>query len=343
MSIKSRIDFEQASTVEQVAQEQAKSASLNAQQLFDENTQFELVAAEEELAEIIIDSKPKRRWGLKALGISFLSLVGWQTVDHIASAFAQGDWLSLGWGGFVGALSLLGVRAVGSEWLYLRRLKQRQSERERGEQLLVKEGIGEAKAFCQKVVEKGAKHSEGYDRWLHSLSATHNDREVLEMFDSMVLTAQDEQARQLVAKHAKEAGLMVAVSPLATADMLLVAWRTLSMVNKLSALYGVELSYFSRIAMLKMLVRNMAMVGVSEIALDASMDMLSMDLTGKISARAGQGLGVGLLTARLGLKTMEMLRPLPWLGRRPLKLVDVRKDLLREFRRIGQGNKTETK
>nr|WP_086940536.1 TIGR01620 family protein [Thaumasiovibrio occultus] len=336
MSLKQRIDFSEPETKD-------STVALDAQRLFDEKDTFEITAptaAEQSVVSVLQDQSKKSRWGLKAIVGGFIGLTLWQSVDTMVTAFSSGDWLSLGWGGLIGLVSLVGAHAIGREAWYLQRLKRRQTEREYAETLLESDGVGKAKAFCQQLVEKQNRHSEGYDRWLHSLSAAHNDREVLELFDSMVLTQQDEQARKLVAKHAKEAGLMVAVSPLATADMLLVAWRTLAMVNRLCELYGVELSYLSRVAMLKMLVRNMALIGASEIALDAGVDMLSLDITGKVSVRAAQGLGVGLLTARLGLRTMAMLRPVPWLGEAPLKLSDVRKDLLKQLR-IGSTSKQE--
>ncbi|WP_413111424.1 YcjF family protein [Thaumasiovibrio sp. DFM-14] len=339
MSIKGRIEFPQPKE----ATKQSNDMPLTAQTLFDDTAPFELTttAAEEQLTNVLTVQKKNKRWGWRIAAVSFIGLVAGQTVTNISTSISQGDWLSLGWSGLIGGVAVLGVSAIVKEAWYLRHLKRRQHEREVGERLLANDGIGEAKGFCQQLMTQSGKHSEGYDRWLHALSGTHNDREVLEMFDSMVLSVQDEHAKALVAKHAREAGMMVAVSPLATADMLLVAWRALAMVNGLSRIYGVELSYVSRLAMLKMLIRNMALVGASEIAIDASMDMLSMDLTGKISVRAGQGLGVGLLTARLGLRTMEMLRPLPWLGERPLRLSMVRKELLLKFKSLLSTDKNK--
>jgi putative membrane protein len=39
--------------------------------------------------------------------------------------------------------------------------------------------------------------------------------------------------------------------------------------------------------------------------------VVSAELAGKISARAGQGISVGILTARIGYKAMELSRPIP--------------------------------
>ena len=106
------------------------------------------------------------------------------------------------------------------------------------------------------------------------------------------------------------------------------------MIDKLANVYGIELGYWSRIKLFKLVLINMAAAGASELAIDASMDLVSMDLAGKVSARAGQGLGVGILTARLGLKAMSLLRPIPRHNDRKVKLSDLRKAVLSEIKRI---------
>ena len=57
-----------------------------------------------------------------------------------------------------------------------------------------------------------------------------------------------------------------------------------------------------------MVLVNLAFAGATEIVQDLGMDWLSQDITAKLSARAAQGIGVGLLTARLGIKAMEFVR-----------------------------------
>lgn len=110
--------------------------------------------------------------------------------------------------------------------------------------------------------------------------------------------------------------------------MLLVAWRNFKMIDNLSQVYGVELGYASRIQLLRLVLANMALAGASELAIDAGVDLMSMDLAGKLSARAGQGVGVGILTARLGLKAMALLRPIPWQPQTQVKLSAIRKEII---------------
>ena len=97
------------------------------------------------------------------------------------------------------------------------------------------------------------------------------------------------------------------------------------MLDNLADIYGVELGYWSRIKLFKAVLFNMAMAGVSDLAVDASIDLLSMDLAGKVSTRAAQGFGVGILTARLGIRAMDLLRPLKWQDGHEVKLSSIRK------------------
>ncbi|MCW8327328.1 YcjF family protein [Photobacterium sp. SDRW27] len=329
-SYKTKILFDEPEKTENEPEQE-----LTAQQQFATDNTFLPDAVsepdvEEQLAQTL-GSKPKRsgRW-LRGLLIAGAAMTGWQTLDYVVTAYQSADWLAFGWSVIVGAVAATGITALGREFFKLRRLKQRQSEREQAQMLLDADGIGQGKAFCIKLAKQSDIREDhtGYDRWMQSLAATHNDREVLELYDQMVLTHQDKLARRLVAKYASEAAVMVAVSPLAIADMLLVAWRNFRLVDQVSAVYGVELGYWSRIKLVKLVLANMAVAGATEVIADTGMDMLSMDLAGRMSTRVAQGVGVGLLTGRLGLKAISLMRPLPWQPEQQPKLSEIRKDLV---------------
>lgn len=127
---------------------------------------------------------------------------------------------------------------------------------------------------------------------------------------------------------------MVAVSPLTLVDMALVAWRSLAMIDRLCRLYGLELSYPGRIRLLRSVLYQMAFAGATEMAGDAGMQMLSMNLAGRLSTRAAQGMGIGLLSARLGLRTQRLTRPLPFSEENLPRLGDLRRELWHQLRRL---------
>ncbi|USH01496.1 YcjF family protein [Grimontia kaedaensis] len=328
-------DYKKAVVFDEPEKQQDELPELTLQRQFEQdNTSFAVTSVEEEsdaekALEATLTSPRKKRWGLRALAVAGIGLVCWQTVDSVWTAVQTGDWLTVGWSGFVAGIAAMGLGALGREFLALRRLKGRQDERDEVTAIMAAEGIGKAKGVCEKLSKQsGVELTAGYDKWQTSLAATHNDREVFELYDQMVVTEQDVRAKKMVTKYASEAAVMVALSPLAIADMLLVAWRNFRLLEQISTVYGVKLGYWSRIRLLKLVLANMAFAGASEAITDIGTDLLSVDIAGKLSARAAQGLGVGLLTARLGYKAMSVMRPMPYIGTNAPKLSDMRKQLL---------------
>jgi len=129
---------------------------------------------------------------------------------------------------------------------------------------------------------------------------------------------------------------MIAVSPLALVDMAFIAWRNLRLINRIATLYGIELGYYSRLRLFKLVLLNIAFAGASELVREIGMDWMSQDLAARLSARAAQGIGAGLLTARLGIKAMELCRPLPWIDNDKPKLGDFRRELIGQLKGVVQ-------
>ncbi|OCH32179.1 TIGR01620 family protein [Aliivibrio fischeri] len=311
--------------------------ALNTQKLFNDNVTFipQKTEDEEELDSSDIEMpliKKGTHWSIKTLVIGFLGLTLWQSIDHVITAIQSADFLSLGWAGLISFAALLGVTAIGRELLTLRKLKDRAELQEQVTELIDGNGIGQAKVFCEGLARKNLKLNPiEYTRWQNIIEPHHSNAEVFEMYDSMVISVQDKRAKALISKHAGESALMVALSPLAVVDMLLVAWRNIRLIEQVSEVYGVELGYWGRLRLFKMVLQNMAFAGATEIATDVGVDMLSTGLAGKLSTRAAQGLGIGLITARFGLKTMDLMRPLPWMNDEVPKLSDMRKTIVAQL------------
>ncbi|WP_323944798.1 YcjF family protein [Aeromonas hydrophila] len=297
-----------------------------------EEASFELLDELEELTEVesALVIKPRRRhrllaWGLGAVGVLSLGQYGAFLYDQfLTTPLWGGAWLA------ASALVAAGTAGVvGREWLRLRTLKRRQDVRSRAEDLLAHQGVGQGQAFCEGLAERsGDKGREGYQTWLAQLDESHSDREVLTLYSQLVLGERDKLAQARVAKWSGEAAVLVALSPLATVDMMLMLWRNLRMIEDIADVYAIELGYWSRIRLIRQVFRNMLYAGATELVTEVGMDLLGAELTAKLSARAAQGVGAGLLTARLGLRTIEACRPLPWCADEKPRLSELRKRLI---------------
>jgi len=281
--------------------------------------------------------RPKKQ---KWLGIGivscFMGLIAWQALDSLVTAYQHSNWLVLGWSVFLGGFSGLGVLRLIKEWRMLRRLKSHFSKQEMAEKVINDDGVGNAETLCRTLLPTvhDEQLSEAVERWNTALDPSYNDKEVFELYNAMIVKQQDDRAVRVVSKYSADSAVMVALSPLAIVDMLLVAWRSLKMLDELADIYQIELGYWSKLRLLKLVLINMAFAGVTELAIDSGMDVLSTNLVQKLSARAGQGVGVGLMTARLGIQSMKVMRPLPWLVDSKTSLAAVRKNIIKNVFKV---------
>nr|WP_237332866.1 TIGR01620 family protein [Zobellella iuensis] len=284
-------------------------------------------APEPPLAESL---RPHRRhWLWWSGGLLLLLLLLAHSAVNLWQTWQDSLLLGAAWSMALGLLALAALGRLWRELRLLRTLERVSSQRERAEQLLAAQGSGQARTFCEQLArQSGLVQSDAYQTWLQSLSEQEQDAEVLALYSRQVLSVQDRQARARVLKWSGEAAVMVAASPLATVDMLLVLWRNLKMIEDISACYGIRLGALSRWRLIRRLLRHLLYVGASEAALDMGMDLLGLELAGRLSARAGQGVGAGLLTARLGLQAMDLCRPVPWQGDERKQLGGIRRALV---------------
>lgn len=281
--------------------------------------------------------RPKRSLWRKMVGVGIglfgISVVA-QGAQWLHDAWLTRDWFALGGGIAAGLIIAAGAGSLAGEWRRLWRLRQRAEERDRGRELLNSHGMGKGRAFCEKLAQQ-AGLDQGHpalQRWHAALHETQNDREIVALYAQLVQPVLDRQARRDISRHAAEATLMIAVSPLALVDMAFIAWRNLRLVNRIARVYGIELGYFSRIRLFRLVLLNMAFAGASELVREVGMDWMSQDIAARLSARAAQGIGAGLLTARLGIKAMELCRPLPWLEDDKPRLGDFRRELIGQLK-----------
>jgi putative membrane protein len=289
--------------------------------------------------------RPKRTLWRKmvtaGLALAGITVIG-QGVQWAMNAWQTQDWVALG-GCAAGTLIVgAGVGSIASEWRRLWRLRQRAHERDEARELLQSHGTGKGRAFCEKLAQQAGldKSHPALQRWYAAIHETQSDREIVTLYAHLVQPVLDAQARREISRSAAESTLMIAVSPLAMVDMAFIAWRNLRLINRIAALNGIELGYHSRLRLFRLVLLNMAFAGASELVREVGMDWMSQDLAARLSARAAQGIGAGLLTARLGIKAMELCRPLPWIDGDKPRLGDFRRQLITQVKETLQKGKS---
>lgn len=276
-----------------------------------------------------------RRWSwlarLSLMALILLTLV--QTGLGLRDAWVASPWLFSFYGVVLGLVGSWAIVGAVSEYQKLKRLKQVADTQDTGARLALSMQMGEADSFIDNIV-RHYPDSQGLQRLRHSLKDEHNDAEKVLLFEDLVLTERDELAKKVVCRYAAESAVLLAASPLAALDMAIILWRNQRMLRDVAACYGIELGYWSRIKLIRSIVINIIYAGTSELVTDLGTQLLSVEMTGKLSARLAQGLGGGLLTARLGYQAMALCRPIGFReGQRP-KLSKVHQELLIELKQF---------
>ena len=281
---------------------------LNAYQNLEENREVEGDLLFEE------DFKPSRfriRLIMTSLVLFCIALLA-QGVQWIVNAITDQQWITLFFAVAFLLISLTGVGTIFQEWRKLRKLRQHELMQQESEQYraeLPTTSGEKSQIFCKQLLEQmqiTPQLEQSQKQWLSQINEYHNSEQVMTLFSETVLSPLDKQAQKLIAKHARDNAVIVALSPVAIADVLMVAWRNFALINKITRIYGMELGYFSRLHLFKMVIKNMVFAGTTELVAG----MLSHNVLRRLFGQAIQGLGVGILTARLGIKAMEFCRPM---------------------------------
>ncbi|MBZ9612025.1 TIGR01620 family protein [Rheinheimera maricola] len=286
--------------------------------------------------------KPPSRWWWTLASVTLLAVVllsVWQWLLVLQQSWqqsvVQGAVLTL----ISAAVLLLLSTLVWREATLWRRLARNRKWQQSADRIRHSVQFGEAEALCQAIASSlpsSPEISRAVTLWRSAVKDEHSDEEQLQLFENFVLAQLDQQAQKLIYRAATDSSLAVAISPFALADMLLVLWRSSRLVRELAQLYGGAIGQLRSVVLLKQLFTALLWAGGSELALDMASDVMSSELTAKLSARAGQGIIAGLLVARLGNLAQQKLRPLPATASAKVSLKSLANALVARFKTAAQ-------
>jgi putative membrane protein len=142
----------------------------------------------------------------------------------------------------------------------------------------------------------------------------------------------DQEAVRLVSAAAKRVSVVTAVSPRALIDMGFVLVTTLALVRRLALLYGGRPGALGLFRLLRLSIAHLAVTGGLAAGDSLIHQMFGHGIAAKLSAKLGEGVLNGLLTARLGLAAIEVTRPLPFTALPRPAMGTVAGDLLKSVR-----------
>lgn len=224
---------------------------------------------------------------------------------HVGAAYA-----------FIGLLvlvSLLGIRVVLRYLNDSENLAKLVDIQEQADKLLEGNDFGKSKDFIKalRTFYQNKPQEELFDRCLKEMPDYSNDKEVIQHIETTFLKPLDEEATRRVSTHCMQTGVAVAISPWASLDMLLSLWRSVKMIDEVAQVYGVRPSLPNRVRLLRRVLHQLLFVGVTELMTESLLAEFGFQgITSSLSARAGQGIGAGFYSAKIGIAAMKVSRPI---------------------------------
>lgn len=138
----------------------------------------------------------------------------------------------------------------------------------------------------------------------------------------------DMQAKRAIATAAKQVSVVTAVSPRAIVDVAFVIFAAVRLLRRISTIYGGRPGLLGFIRLARAAFGHLAVTGGVAVGDSLVQQVLGLGLAAKISAKLGEGVLNGLMTARFGLAALAVCRPLPFIREEPPKIGDVAGELL---------------
>jgi putative membrane protein len=243
--------------------------------------------------------------GLVSLGLGL-----WFT-DLVESLFARAQalgWIAVAFGALAGlALAAIGAREVAAI-LRQTRIARLHADlaiaRARDDREAARRLVARLVALYDRRPETAA----GRSQTMEAVRAIIDGRDLVDIAERALLRPLDERVQREIADAAKRVSMVTAISPRAVLDVLFVV---------------AQIVYLGFFKLARSVGAHVAITGGMAVGDSLVQQLVGHGLASKISARLGEGVLNGLLTARVGLSAMAVCRPAPFGARKPPGVAEV--------------------
>lgn len=230
------------------------------------------------------------------------------------------------------ALGLIGIVALGLIVFLLReifamfRLRKVTGLRARAGALLAgpdREGMRKLVLAMRDFYARDATAAAGRAEIDRALDELHDPKTLLAIAERALLKDKDEAARRAIAAAAQRVSVVTALSPRAIVDVIFVLTQSVALIRRLSTLYGGRASGFGLFRLTTRVLSHLAVTGGMAMADTFMSQILGAGLAARLSAKLGEGVLNGVLTARVGIAAIDLCRPLPFVECEPIQLSEV--------------------
>jgi putative membrane protein len=283
----------------------------------------------------VVPVKARRRfsWGsLFVAGLSgFLALAAGVWVENtIRSLMSQNP--ALGYAALVCAAVAAAALLVMLGRVLRDILRERKVEalRERAVAALAGGTPDEGRAIADELVglyTGRAQTAQGRAALQEALPQLFAARDVLTVAERSLLAPLDALATAQIAQAARRVSLVTAVSPRALVDVIFVLVACARLLRSIAGIYAGRPGTLGLLRLARQVMNHLVLTGGMAAGDALIQQVVGQGLAARLSAKLGEGVINGMLTARIGLAALAVCRPLPFVEAAPPTLSDVAGDL----------------
>jgi putative membrane protein len=265
--------------------------------------------------------------GLIALGF------GLGVTHLIEDLFARNLWLGYVGLGLAGIFAFVVLVLFIREFFALRRLGKIDGLRARAEEAIAQDDRTLARsvvADLESLYARNARTARGRTVLAREKHAIIDGSDLVGLAERELMANLDREAHRLVANAAKRVSVVTAVAPRAIIDVAVVAATAIALIRKIAEVYGGRPGTLGFFRLLRHVLTHLAVTGGMAAGEGLLDQLVGHGLAAKLSARLGEGVINGVLTARIGLAAIAVCRPLPFAARKAPTLREVAGGLFRQ-------------
>lgn len=299
-------------------QDARKPASFGGEVVLTSDEDDPFINSDKDIAPLPVAVPRKRRTSfakiaLTAFGVLLSLAFGLWTDSLIRDLFSRADWL-----GYTALAALaIGILAVVAivirETAGIMRLAAVQTIKAEAEAAILETKPAKARALVKNLSNLLAGKPETA-KGRATLKAAEGDiidaPHLVALAERELLAPLDRQARALIVNSSKRVSIVTAVSPRAIVDLLYVLFEASRLIRAMAELYGGRPGTLGMIRLMRDVLAHLAVTGSIAVGDSLVQQVLGHGLASKLSARFGEGIINGLMTARIGIAAMDLCRPL---------------------------------